>query len=517
MEIYRKFLKHLLRNYFVGSTIAVLGVGSIFIFTTLQLSPAECVYVSVILIISLLVMFGAEFLAFSRHIRPIRVLYRQRRPSPETLRKGYLQTHKFPMFATQRILGPHLFGLALPAISLVIYSIRSGLIAIPYYYVGLAAIGMLLVAGMHALIEFFLTNHAIRPVLIHIRQQSIALYESDLTLDGQVLVSIQRKFQWSAFLIGTFPLFLFSLATQIRLGEMALQQSTQYWKWAGIILMIGTMFSSLGAWLLSRDIVHPIRNLFASINEVRNGNFDVKAEDIYADEFSKLVSGFNHMVEGLKTRENRNNQLVQSYFTTLAAALDARDPYTAGHSLRVADYSLRIGRLACLSKAELSVLEKAALLHDIGKIGIRDAVLLKEGRLTDEEFAAIKLHPVLGENILRQIEPADALADILPGVRSHHEHYNGTGYPDGLAGKRIPLLGRIIAIADAFDAMTSDRPYRKGMPVAKALSILEEGSGVQWDPDLTPLFVRAMREEHLQAQQERERDAQAHIAATCNI
>lgn len=226
------------------------------------------------------------------------------------------------------------------------------------------------------------------------------------------------------------------------------------------------------------------------MSSVQIGNFDVRTADIYSDEFSKLVAGFNHMVSGLKMRENMNNQLIQSYFTTLAAALDARDPYTAGHSERVAQYSLQIGKWASFSEHDLDVLKKAALLHDIGKIGVRDTVLLKEGRLTDEEFELIKLHPILSEKILRQIEPAEAMSEILPGVRSHHERFDGVGYPDGLAGDNIPLMGRIIAIADAFDAMTSDRPYRKGMSVEKAMHILEEGRGTQWDPDLTTLFIQ---------------------------
>lgn len=138
-------------------------------------------------------------------------------------------------------------------------------------------------------------------------------------------------------------------------------------------------------------------------------------------------------------------------------------------------------------------MRKSALLHDIGKIGMRDAVLLKEGRLTDEEWEQIKQHPALGEAILKQIEPADAMAPFLPGVRSHHERYDGGGYPDGLKGEDIPLFGRIIAVADAFDAMTSNRPYRKGLDEQQAIAILEKGGGTQWDPHFAKLFVEAYR------------------------
>ncbi|MBJ8191221.1 HD-GYP domain-containing protein, partial [Bacillus cereus] len=167
--------------------------------------------------------------------------------------------------------------------------------------------------------------------------------------------------------------------------------------------------------------------------------------------------------------------------------------YTAGHSLRVAEYSVLIGRKGGLNETDLDLLRKTALLHDIGKIGVADAVLLKDGKLTDEEFDQIKMHPVMGESILRQVEPAYAMAPYLPGVRSHHERYDGKGSPDQLAGEDIPLFGRIIAVADAYDAMTSDRPYRQGMKEEKAVMILEEGKGTQWDPYFAELFVKEWR------------------------
>ncbi|MFD2874739.1 HD domain-containing phosphohydrolase [Paenibacillus rhizoplanae] len=227
-----------------------------------------------------------------------------------------------------------------------------------------------------------------------------------------------------------------------------------------MVLLIGTLFSSIAAWLLTNSVQHPIHELYQAMNQVKDGNL-VQVQDEYSDEFSKLVAGFNMMVRGLQAREQQSRQLLDSYFSTLAVALDARDSYTAGHSLRVAEYSVIIGQLAGLRGQELDDLRKSALLHDIGKIGVRDSILFKEEALTDEEFLQIQSHTVLGENILRQIEPADKMAPFLGGVRSHHERYDGHGYPDGLAGMNIPLHGRIIAVADAYDAMTSDRPYRK--------------------------------------------------------
>jgi HAMP domain-containing protein len=485
---YKHFLNMLIRNYIIGSALAVLGVGSIAIFFTLNISSNESIRLASMLISSLCLMFLAEFLVFRNHVKPIKRLFEVANPSLDILETAYLQTHRFPILAVKRIFGPHLLGLSIPLISIMYWNVTQGYLSFPLSYVGSVAVCAVLVASMHALIEFFLTSAAIRPVLSHIRKLGMRHHGADISLGGKVLVSIQRKFQLSAFLIGTFPLFLFTVAAQIRLTEST-EQYEGYWQWAGLILLLGIGFSSLGAWLLSRDVQRPIRNLYEAMGEVQEGNFQAHAADIYSDEFSRLAAGFNHMVKGLREREKMNNQLIASYFSTLAAALDARDPYTAGHSERVAKYAVEIGTLAGLSDYDLDLLRKTALLHDIGKIGVRDSVLLKDGKLTDEEFAQIKLHPVLGEGILRQIEPANAMAPYLPGVRSHHERFDGRGYPDGLSGYDIPLFGRILAVADAFDAMTSDRPYRKGMSVERALSILDEGKGTQWDSEFTQLFI----------------------------
>lgn len=171
---------------------------------------------------------------------------------------------------------------------------------------------------------------------------------------------------------------------------------------------------------------------------------------------------------------------------TLAEAVEKRDPYTAGHTIRVMTYSLVVGEALGLSKKEMRDLELSAILHDIGKIGIRDTVLLKEGKLTDEEYKVMTTHSELGAGILRHIKQ---LKDMLPGVRGHHEKYNGAGYPDGLSGEDIPFIARIITVADAFDAMTSDRPYRKGMSVEAAFTELKMCAGTQFDKDVVNAFM----------------------------
>jgi HD-GYP domain-containing protein (c-di-GMP phosphodiesterase class II) len=170
----------------------------------------------------------------------------------------------------------------------------------------------------------------------------------------------------------------------------------------------------------------------------------------------------------------------------LTEALDAKDAYTCGHSERVGRIGARLAQQLKLSDAFVSDVYLAGLLHDIGKIGIRDSVLQKPGTLTEEEFAHICDHTVIGDRIVSAIK---SLEHLRCGVRNHHEHYDGSGYPDGLSGTDIPLLARILAVADAFDAMMADRPYRCALPPGRIDAILKEGAGRQWDPALVEQFL----------------------------
>ncbi|MHA6532366.1 HD domain-containing phosphohydrolase [Paenibacillus sp. BAC0078] len=490
MDLFAAFLKKQIRNYIFGSAVAVLAVGSLVLLSSLQISKVEYLRLSLVLLISFIIMVITEISIFIRQMRPLRAALNEQKPTLAELEEAYLHTHRLPKIAIQRILGPHLLGLSLPALLMTTWLIWTGLVSFPYFYLLIAVVGAILVACMHALIEFFLTCSAIIPLIKEFRNRALEMYGVDFSLEGHIFVSIRPKFLVSCMLIGTFPLFLFIMATQIRLLTLKNVPAglNGYWEWAGLVLVIGILFSSVAAWLLTASVQHPINELYQAMSNVKDGRL-LQVQDEYSDEFSKLVAGFNMMVRGLQAREQQNRQLLDSYFTTLAVALDARDPYTAGHSLRVAEYSVIIGQLAGLTGQKLDNLRKSALLHDIGKIGVRDSVLFKEENLTEEEFEQIKSHPVLGENILRQIEPVEIMAPYLGGVRSHHERYDGNGYPDGLAGRTIPLFGRIIAVADAYDAMTSNRPYRTGISHERALAILEQGKGSQWDPEFASLFI----------------------------
>jgi putative nucleotidyltransferase with HDIG domain len=186
----------------------------------------------------------------------------------------------------------------------------------------------------------------------------------------------------------------------------------------------------------------------------------------------------------------------QQVLLAFASALEKRDPYTAGHSERVAHYAVQIGRELGLSDKDLEIIRLGGLLHDIGKIGIPDSVLIKPGKLTPEEYDVMKQHPVIGEELLRGAtldnlskEERERMLEI---VLCHHERPDGRGYPHGLSGEDIPLFARLTAVADAFDAMTSNRAYRKAMPVEKAASILLEGCGTQFWPPAVEAFLRTL-------------------------
>ncbi len=182
------------------------------------------------------------------------------------------------------------------------------------------------------------------------------------------------------------------------------------------------------------------------------------------------------------------NDLFFATIKTLASAIDAKDHYTQGHSERVSVYSVAIARGMGLRGKKLTNIRLSAMLHDIGKIGIPERILRKRSRLTESERKKILQHPTIGANM---IAPIKQLKDIVPGILHHHERYGGAGYPDGLKGRKIPLIGRIIGVADAFDAMTSTRPYRNAFSGEEAIKELKRCAGEQFDPDCNKAFLNA--------------------------
>lgn len=216
----------------------------------------------------------------------------------------------------------------------------------------------------------------------------------------------------------------------------------------------------------------------------------------------KLTRNFNEMAALISDQRGKLTEYASdieeayvSMVRVVAAAIDARDSYTHGHSSRVAQLSLLIGKHIDLPKEDLRDLEVACLFHDVGKIKTPDSILLKPAKLNAAEYKEMRQHAVDGANILSW---APSLIKYIPSTRHHHEWHNGKGYPDGLVGDNIPLFAAIIGITDAFDAMTSDRPYRKALSKAEALRKIARMSGIQFRPDLVAIFLKLIQEDRVQ-------------------
>jgi putative nucleotidyltransferase with HDIG domain len=206
--------------------------------------------------------------------------------------------------------------------------------------------------------------------------------------------------------------------------------------------------------------------------------------------FTSLASQAAIAIENARLFESLEEIYIE-VITALASAIEARDTYTPGHSHRVTEYAVNIAEAMGLGPAEVDIIRNAGILHDVGKIGIKEDILKKPGRLTEEERREMEYHPFIGTKILQSVK---LLEPVLPLVYHHHERYDGTGYPDGLRGDEIPLGARVLSVADAFESMTSDRPYRKALPLEDAISELRINSGRQFDPKIVEIFLSLAEE-----------------------
>jgi putative nucleotidyltransferase with HDIG domain len=251
-----------------------------------------------------------------------------------------------------------------------------------------------------------------------------------------------------------------------------------------VTLFAGVMLCALLlGWLIARTITMPIFRLVTAANGVAGGDLSARSRVHGPDEIGALGTAFDAMAERLQRQH-------LATVRALTSAIDARDPYTMGHSLRVGQLAVEIGTELGLSQNDLQHLEIGGYLHDIGKIGVRDAVLLKPGALDADERAAIERHPTIGLQIL---EPVDLAPEVIEFVGGHHEKLNGVGYPEHLHEHELSVFPRIAAVADIFDALTTDRPYRAGMTPAKGLSILyKEADDGQLDRDVVVALERVL-------------------------
>lgn len=303
-------------------------------------------------------------------------------------------------------------------------------------------------------------------------------------------------------MIGTYstiPELRWAVIAQRSLKEARIDAGVQELTAQALSFVLGVTFVALlFGYLFAVGITRPIRGLVFSVRAISRAEFHERADVRGTAEISELAETFNKMagdieqyVERLKQAAAENRELFLGSIRMLAAAIDEKDPYTRGHSGRVAKYSMILGEYLKMDSAGLDRLRISALLHDVGKIGVDDRVLKKPGKLTDEEFELMKQHTVKGANIMR---PVAQLKDVLPGIELHHERLDGAGYPYGLSGDKIPLMARIIAVADTLDAMTTNRPYQSAMDLEFALDRIRSLAVSRFDPKVVAALEAAVKD-----------------------
>jgi HD-GYP domain-containing protein (c-di-GMP phosphodiesterase class II) len=290
-----------------------------------------------------------------------------------------------------------------------------------------------------------------------------------------------------------------------RLGVIAVQDevaalaSVADMRWQTLwISLIAALLTILIGIFFAKKLTHPVRELAGGAHRIASGDFSQRISVTSRTELGDLGNSFNVMTDqiekfigDLQKSAEENRQLFIGTVKGLAAAIDGKDPYTRGHSERVSRFSVAIAQRLGLHDDEVEKIRISALLHDVGKIGIDDKILKKPAALTDEEYEVMKKHPQKGYKIMSQIP---AMKEFLPGMYMHHEMVDGKGYPQGLKGEEIPLMGKIVAVADTFDAMTTDRPYQKAMKFEDAVARIESFVNTRYDPDVVAAFTAACRE-----------------------
>jgi len=309
------------------------------------------------------------------------------------------------------------------------------------------------------------------------------LTRSEKTSGGAVLASIAPVGQpdWGVLVERDRNLAFASVTEMIR--------DTLVWSALALAgaLLLGVVFA--------RRLSDPIARLAESTRAISEGQYGSTVEVGGTAEIADLSESFNRMsgsievaFEQIRRAAQENHELFLASIRALAEAIDAKDPYTRGHSERVATYAAAIATEMGLAAEDVDRIRLSALLHDVGKIGVDDRIIRKPTALTEEEFEAMKTHPIKGAAIMSAIPQ---LADVIPGMRHHHEKWTGGGYPDGLAGERIPLQARIVSVADTFDAMTTTRPYQKAMEIDFVVDRIRQFAGVRYDPRVVQAFLRA--------------------------
>jgi HD-GYP domain-containing protein (c-di-GMP phosphodiesterase class II) len=264
------------------------------------------------------------------------------------------------------------------------------------------------------------------------------------------------------------------------------------------IAVLAAVLSVLLAVVFAGRLSQPIGKLAEGARRLASGDFSQNIDVTSGNEIGEFAETFNFMIseirrfiERLRKAAEENKQMFMGAVTSLAAAIDAKDPYTAGHSERVAHYSATIAKILKFPDEDVENIRIAALMHDVGKIGIQDSILGKAGPLTDEEFAVMKTHPTKGAAIMEHVPQLKAM---IPGMKYHHENVDGSGYPEGLKGDEIPVIAKIVSVADTFDAMTTNRPYQKAMEISYVFTRMRSFIGKKFEKHYVEALITAYEE-----------------------
>jgi putative nucleotidyltransferase with HDIG domain len=302
--------------------------------------------------------------------------------------------------------------------------------------------------------------------------------------------------EWGVTLSGYAPLrdkngqAVAMVGVDIMADEVYQAQQEIHWR-AAFVLVSGIMLSLLLGILFSRRITEPIKKLVEGTRHIAAGNLKYEVQLKGRDEITELARAFNNMAHNLYESRRKLHNYFYRTILSLIRVLEARDHYTRGHSEKVAEYAAKIAKELMMTRDRIELVKEAAILHDIGKLGVQETILNKKEKLTEQEWEAIRRHPLIGEDILRPVLLDKEILDI---IRGHHERYDGKGYPDKLKGDDINVFSKILSVADAYDAMTSPRPYRPALTQEEAIRELEENKGTQFDPLIVDTFVNILKE-----------------------
>lgn len=365
-------------------------------------------------------------------------------------RQAYRNLVHWPLLSVARVMGPHLLSTMGGFLLAIDVAHRFGgfptgpldmLYLLPWYPIN---------AALHAIIEYLVGASQSPRLLAYLRER----FGDEVVVHPRLRIPFVFKVLGVLLALGLLPLLQVASLVYFRLESTNLPGLVAWGLFSGLLLMVA------GGILLSREVARPLQAVLEGMQAIQHGKGSVRVSAVAWDELADLALGFNNLAQALEAERQRNLELYRDTVQTLAAAIDARDPYTRGHSQRVGAYAQRIALKLGWDAQRAYQLYITGLLHDIGKIGVPEAILKKTDRLSAQERELVESHPLIGYEIVRQ---SRALAAHLAGIRHHHERLDGCGYPDGLRGEAIPPEARILAVADIWDALTSHRPYRPAL------------------------------------------------------